>query len=140
MSLVGVVLLAARGLEPSDVIAGASRSDFAFVAGVHDDQLVVGSVLALVGGIVAVVGAARLARTWTLRALLAGVALVVAGVVLLVCAPRPSFGWFAYAPLADEAMVPFTSTWQERVGQVIVLVGAVVTAFAAGRLSAQRHR
>jgi len=140
VSLVGVVLLAARRLQSSDLITGASRTDFAFVAGTHDGELVAGSVLALVGGIVAVVSAARLARTWTPRALLTGIVLLVAGVVVLLAVPNPSFGWFAYAPLADEAMPPITHTWQERVGQVVVLVGAVVTAFSAGRLSARRWR
>ncbi|UBQ02853.1 hypothetical protein [Curtobacterium sp. TXMA1] len=139
VSLVGVLLLAARRLESSGWIAGATSRDFAFVSGDRPGQLVAGAVLALVGGIVAAVCTVRLARTGTLRVLLAGIVLLVAGVVLLLAAPNPSFGWFAYAPLADEAVLPITHTWQERVGQVVVLVGAVVTAFAVGRLSTQRR-
>ncbi|PZF55555.1 hypothetical protein DEJ23_11615 [Curtobacterium sp. MCSS17_008] len=85
------------------------------------------------------VSAALLARARTLRALLAGIALLVAGVVLLLAAPNPSFGYFAYAPLSDTTFLPNVHPWQERTGQVLVLVGAVVVAFALGRLSVRRR-
>jgi len=81
----------------------------------------------------------RLLPTWTHRLLLAGAVVLVVGVVLLVTAPHPSFGWFAYAPLAKTAFLPDVHPWQERTGQVLVLVGAVVVAFTVGRLS-RRHR
>lgn len=139
VALLGVVLLVARRLDSSGWIAGATGGDFAFVTGDRPVQLVTGAVLSLVGGIVAATCAARSARTWTFRGLLVGIIVLVAGVVLLLAAPNPSFGWFAYAPLAGETMLPIRPTGLQLTGQVVVLVGAVVTAFAAGRLSAQRR-
>jgi heme/copper-type cytochrome/quinol oxidase subunit 1 len=63
---------------------------------------------------------------------------VVVGVVITLAAPAP--GWFAYAPLADYAFVAGTRPWQDVVGPALVLVGAVVAAFAAGRLSVRSPR
>jgi len=77
-------------------------------------------------------------RTWTHRLLLAGVVLLIAGVVVLVIAPHQTFGYFAYFPSSHTAMLPTTHTWQERTGEVLVLVGAAATAFALGRISARR--
>jgi heme/copper-type cytochrome/quinol oxidase subunit 1 len=82
----------------------------------------------------------RLPRTPTHLALWAGVLVAVVGVVLTVTTPQASFGWFAYAPLSDYAFVAGTRPWQLVVGPILVLVGAVVAAFAAGRLSTQRRR
>lgn len=81
----------------------------------------------------------RLFRTWTHLLLLAGVVLLVAGVVVLVFAPRQTFGYFAYFPASHTAMLPTAHTWQERTGEVLVLVGAAATAFALGRFSVRRR-
>ncbi len=48
----------------------------------------------------------------------AGLAAALVGIVLIATAPHP---------------------WQERAGQAVVAVGAVVVAFVVGRLSAQRR-
>jgi hypothetical protein len=81
----------------------------------------------------------RLFRTWTNRQLLAGVVLLVAGVIVLVITPRQTIGYFAYFPSSHTAMLPTAHTWQERTGEVLVLVGAVATAFALGRISVRRR-
>ncbi|MDM7885980.1 MULTISPECIES: hypothetical protein [Curtobacterium] len=78
-------------------------------------------------------------RTPTHVVLWTGVLVAVVGVLLVVTAPAPSFGWFAYAPLSHDAFVPGTRPWQLVVGPVLVLVGAVVAAFAGGRLSVRRR-
>ena len=70
----------------------------------------------------------------------AGLVVVVAGLVVAASAPPAAFGWFAYAPLSDYAFVAGTNSWQRVVGQLLVVVGAVVAAFAAGRLSVRRAR
>ena len=72
--------------------------------------------------------------TWL--ALWAGLAALVVGVVIWATAPSASFGWFAYAPLAGAVFDPVTHSWQQVVGPLTAAVGAVVAAFAAGRLSA----
>ncbi len=82
----------------------------------------------------------RLVPTRTHAALWVGLIAVVAGVVVALTAPTSaSFGWFAYAPLADVTFVPPFTPWQLWIGQGLVLAGAVVAAFAGGRLSAQRR-
>ncbi len=43
----------------------------------------------------------------------------------------------AYAPLAGTVFDPVTHSWQQVVGPLTAAVGAVVAAFAAGRLSAR---
>ncbi|MFJ4295304.1 hypothetical protein [Curtobacterium sp. NPDC089689] len=73
--------------------------------------------------------------TWL--ALWTGLAALVAGVVIWATAPSASFGWFAYAPLAGAVFDPVTHSWQQVVGLLTAVVGAVVAAFAAGRLSAR---
>ncbi|MDR6170010.1 MULTISPECIES: hypothetical protein [unclassified Curtobacterium] len=82
----------------------------------------------------------RLFATPTGIAFWAGLVAVVAGLVVAASAPPAAFGWFAYAPLSDYAFVAGTSSWQGVVGQLLVVVGAVVSAFAAGRLSVRRPR
>ncbi|RDH97440.1 hypothetical protein DEU32_107128 [Curtobacterium sp. AG1037] len=69
----------------------------------------------------------------------AGLAAVLVGILLIATAPHPTAGWFAYAPLSDTTFVPDQHPWQERAGQALVAVGAVVVAFVVGRLSAQRR-
>ncbi|WP_148286086.1 MULTISPECIES: hypothetical protein [unclassified Curtobacterium] len=80
----------------------------------------------------------RFLATPTWLALWAGTAVLVAGVVVWLSAPTASFGWFAYAPLAGAVFDPVTHSWQQVVGPVLILVGAVVAAFALGRLSVRR--
>ncbi|MGN6406776.1 MAG: hypothetical protein ACTHMH_00405 [Curtobacterium sp.] len=82
----------------------------------------------------------RLFATPTGIAFWAGLVAVVVGLVVALTAPPASFGWFADAPLSDYAFVAGTRSWQQVVGQLLVVVGAVVTAFAAGRLSVRRPR
>ncbi|MFJ4220174.1 hypothetical protein [Curtobacterium luteum] len=82
----------------------------------------------------------RFLATPTWLALWAGTAVLVAGVVVWLSAPTASFGWFAYAPLAGAVFNPVTHPWQQVVGPVLVVVGAVVAAFALGRLSVRRRR
>jgi uncharacterized membrane protein len=81
----------------------------------------------------------RLLATPTLVALWLGLLAVVVGIVFVLTAPPSSFGWFAYAPPSDYAFVGGVSPWQLTVGPVLVLVGAVVAAFALGRLSTRRR-
>jgi heme/copper-type cytochrome/quinol oxidase subunit 1 len=81
----------------------------------------------------------RLFPTWTHVACWLGLLAVVVGAALALTAPASaSFGWSAYAPIADVTFVPPFHPWQRWVGEGLVLVGAVVAAFALGRLSAQR--
>ena len=82
----------------------------------------------------------RFLATPTWLALWAGAAVLVAGVVVWLSTPTASFGWFAYAPLAGAVFDPVTHSWQQVVGPVLILVGAVVAAFALGRLSVRRRR
>ncbi len=88
------------------------------------------------------VGAVRRRRfaTPTWLALWAGLAAAVAGVTIWASAPSASFGWFAYAPLAGAVFDPVTHSWQQVVGPLLAVVGTVVAAFAAGRLSVRRRR
>jgi len=81
----------------------------------------------------------RFLATPTLVALWLGLLAVVVGVVFVSTAPSASAEWFAYAPLAHVTFVPSVRPWQLTVGPVLVLVGAVVAAFALGRLSARRR-
>lgn len=81
----------------------------------------------------------RFLATWTHRLLLVGAVLLIAGVVVLVTAPHQTFGYFAYFPSTNTAMLPTTHTWQERTGEVLVLAGAVAVAFALGRISVRRR-
>ncbi|WP_069711897.1 hypothetical protein [Curtobacterium sp. ER1/6] len=85
----------------------------------------------------------RLFRTPTHVVLWTGVLVAVVGVVLIATTPQ-SFGWFGYASSSAEptdfAFVAGARPWQYVVGPVLVLVGAVVAAFAAGRSSVQRNR
>jgi|GEM_PF-4923345 len=80
----------------------------------------------------------RIAPTPTHAALWLGLVALVVGIVLVVTAPPPS-GWFAYAPLSDYAFIAGARPWQTVVGPPLVLVGAVLAAFAVGRLSARRR-
>lgn len=75
--------------------------------------------------------------TWL--ALWAGLAALAAGVTIWATAPSASFGWFAYAPLAGAVIDPVTHSWQQVVGPLVAVAGAVVAAFAAGRLSVRRR-
>ncbi|KQS06072.1 hypothetical protein DEJ13_01505 [Curtobacterium sp. MCLR17_007] len=79
-------------------------------------------------------------RTWTHVTLWLGLAAVVAGVVVAATTPRPSSGWYAYAPLSDYAFVAGTIDWQLWTGVGLAVAGAVAAAFAAGRLSVRRPR
>ncbi|KTR12742.1 hypothetical protein [Curtobacterium citreum] len=69
----------------------------------------------------------------------AGLAAALVGIVLIATAPHPTTGWFASAPLSDTTFVPDQHPWQERAGQALLALGAVVVAFVVGRLSAQRR-
>ncbi|OIH99837.1 MULTISPECIES: hypothetical protein [unclassified Curtobacterium] len=68
-----------------------------------------------------------------------GLVALVAGVVVALTAPTASFGWFAYAPVSDDAFVAGTDSTQQAVGQLLAVAGAVVAAFALGRLSVRRR-
>jgi heme/copper-type cytochrome/quinol oxidase subunit 1 len=81
----------------------------------------------------------RFLATPTLVALWLGLLAVVVGLVFVLTAPPSASGWFAYAPLSDYAFVGGSRPWQLTVGPVLVLVGAVVAAFALGRLSTRRR-
>ena len=81
----------------------------------------------------------RLFRTRTHVALWLGVVVAAVGVVLVLAAPPSSYGWFVTAPESDFSYVAGVRPWQLIVGPALVLLGAVVAAFAAGRLSAQRR-
>ena len=82
----------------------------------------------------------RLFRARTHSALWLGILVAVVGVVLVIAAPPSSSGWFVTAPESDFSYVAGVHPWQLVIGPALVLVGAVVAAFAAGRLSAQRGR
>jgi heme/copper-type cytochrome/quinol oxidase subunit 1 len=82
----------------------------------------------------------RIVASWTHATLWLGLLAAVVGTVVAVTAPRPATGWYAYAPLAHTAFAPGSINWQVVVGTVIALAGAVVAAFALGRLSALRRR
>jgi hypothetical protein len=78
-------------------------------------------------------------QTWTLVALWLGLATAAVGTVVAVTGRRPEPEFFAYAPLAHTAFGPGTN-WQVVIGVAVAVVGAVVAAFAAGRLSVHRRR
>lgn len=66
-----------------------------------------------------------------------GLVLVVFGVVLMVTSEAVSFGWFAYAPLAEDPVISAVGdavvlTRQQAAGAGVVVVGAVVLAGATG--------
>ncbi|WP_225228495.1 MULTISPECIES: hypothetical protein [Oerskovia] len=71
--------------------------------------------------------------------LVVGVLLVGVGAWL---ASRPywwtSFGWFAYAPLADTTFVP-PRPWAQTLGMVALGVGLLVLGFVAGWVVARRR-
>ncbi|WP_181440734.1 hypothetical protein [Curtobacterium sp. MCLR17_045] len=81
----------------------------------------------------------RFLATPTLVALWLGLLAVVVGVVFVLTAPTFTFGFAAVAPLSDYAFVANGRPWQLTAGPVLVLVGAVVAAFALGRLSTRRR-
>lgn len=81
----------------------------------------------------------RFLATPTLVALWLGLLAVVVGIVFVLTAPTFTFGFAAFAPEADYAFVAGSRPWQVTVGPVLVLVGAVVAAFALGRLSTRRR-
>ena len=81
----------------------------------------------------------RFFATPTLVALWLGLLAVVVGIVFVLTAPTFTFGFAAVAPLSDYAFVAGSRPWQATVGRVLVLVGAVVAAFALGRLSTRRR-
>ena len=74
---------------------------------------------------------------------------VVAGVIVFRTAPPPEFGWFAYAPLAEEVGLPASPTLspQQLTGTVIAALGLAGAAGTLGYLlgsrsaaGRQRHR
>ena len=81
----------------------------------------------------------RFLATPTLVALWFGLLAVVVGIVFVLTAPTFTFGFAAVAPLSDYAFVAGSRPWQATVGPVLVLAGAVVAAFALGRLSTRRR-
>jgi len=85
----------------------------------------------------------RIAPTPTHATLWLGLVALVVGVVLLLTAPPSSFGWFHW-PLSSAptgyAFVAGVRPWQTVAGPVLVLLGAVVAAFALGRLTARARR
>ncbi|MFJ7289806.1 hypothetical protein ACQXVK_15245 [Curtobacterium sp. AB451] len=76
---------------------------------------------------------------WTHVSLWLGLAALVVGVVLLLTTPTSTVGFASVAPRVDYAFVAGSLAWRSTVGPVLVLAGAVVASFAAGRLSAQRR-
>lgn len=76
--------------------------------------------------------------------LASGVAVAI-GIVVMVAAPPPSatFGWFAYAPLAEATFSPggnhIVSTGMI-VGLVVLVAGLVGLAFSTGFVLGHRHR
>ena len=68
-----------------------------------------------------------------------GIVALAAGIGLIVWAALhpASFGWTAYAPLSETALVPSTSydVWGERV----ITLGLVFLAFSAGLLVGRRR-
>ncbi|MBT1630767.1 hypothetical protein [Curtobacterium flaccumfaciens] len=81
----------------------------------------------------------RFLATPTLVALWLGLLALVVGIVVALTAPMSTFGFAAFAPETDYAFVAGIRPWQATVGPVLVLVGAVVAAFALGRLSTRRR-
>ncbi|WP_182066565.1 hypothetical protein [Curtobacterium sp. ME12] len=81
----------------------------------------------------------RFLATPTLVALWLGLLAVVVGIVFVLTAPTFTFGFAAFVPEADYAFVAGSHPWQATAGPVLVLVGAVVAAFALGRLSTRRR-
>ncbi|ROS78083.1 hypothetical protein EDF24_0853 [Curtobacterium sp. PhB130] len=79
-------------------------------------------------------------RAWTHATLWLGLLALVVGVVVAATAPPASFGWFAYAPLSDYAFVAGSTNWHFWTGVAVAVLGAVVAAFAAGRLTVRRSR
>ena len=79
-------------------------------------------------------------QTWTHVALWLGLLAAVVGTVVAVTHRRIPTGWFAYAPLSDYAFVAGTTNWPVVIGAAVAVSGAVVAAFAAGRLSVRRRR
>ncbi|MFJ3385508.1 MULTISPECIES: hypothetical protein [unclassified Curtobacterium] len=81
-------------------------------------------------------------RTWTHVALWAGLLALVVGAVVAATAPSASasFGWFLGAPSSDYAFVAGSTNWHFWTGVGIAVLGAVVAAFAVGRLSVRRAR
>ncbi|WP_144764720.1 hypothetical protein [Curtobacterium sp. 9128] len=81
----------------------------------------------------------RLFPSWTHLVLVLGAVTLVVGVVVAVTAPPVSVGWFAYAPLSDRPVIADPPTnWRLLTGVAVAVVGALATAFAAGRLSVRR--
>ncbi|OII31848.1 hypothetical protein BIU98_08920 [Curtobacterium sp. MMLR14_010] len=79
-------------------------------------------------------------QTGTHVALWLGLLAAVIGTVVAVTHRRIPTGWFAYAPLSDYAFVAGTTNWPVVIGAAVAVSGAVVAAFAAGRLSVRRRR
>ncbi len=67
-----------------------------------------------------------------------GVVATVAGWWLVRTHPT-TFGWFAYAPLAETVYAP-GRPWQAHAGQVLVVVGIVLVSAAGGYLLGRRAR
>ena len=81
-------------------------------------------------------------------ALIAGVLLTVAGVVIVLVSlvgstATASFGWFAYAPLANAVFVPGDLLMLSRItllGVVLLLVGLLAVSFLVGLHVGSRRR
>jgi len=57
-----------------------------------------------------------------------GIALIIIGIVLLVTTQPASFGWTAYAPLAETRYQPMSPETQTITGVCLLLVGVVISA------------
>ncbi len=70
------------------------------------------------------------------------VALVVGVVVLLTADTSGSFGWFAYAPMADTTFSPdfLLLTTQGQIGLLIGIIGLAIMFFCAGWAFGGRRR
>ena len=69
----------------------------------------------------------------------AGLVLTVIGVLVFVLVPSTGGGWFAYAPLSDQAFVPGVSLGRAHLwGAAAGIVGLVLTGWAAGYLTGRR--
>lgn len=79
----------------------------------------------------------RTERTWTAVAALLGAAALVGGLAQLRVG-EVSFGWFAYAPLAETVYAPAPGSW--RAAALVALAGALVLGGAAGFALGRRGR
>ncbi|WP_245413269.1 hypothetical protein [Arthrobacter celericrescens] len=147
--IAGMVTAVIGANQPLDFGFVAPAPDFFNLAGaaILGPLTQAGYVIALVGLLVLAMwaGLRRGARARTnVVMLLLGLAVVIAGVVTALAGKSQpvSFGWFAYAPLANETFSPPGIAFlgpMTQAGLVTVVVGLLVLAFWAGHRLGKRR-